>query len=183
MHKNREGLSMTRIRALILAVIGAPVMALAVTTGTASAATAQPFQATFVDIYSQCKPSFPVVFCGDGNVAGVGKATSTVTLESIGRPNPATGCQALTAVRKITLDDVVGSLTLTESGTKCPPSLAAAANAEGPYDLGPYTVSKTYTVTGASGVFAGATSSGTDINRSAGNSQVSVISGTLTTPA
>jgi hypothetical protein len=54
MDKSREGLSMTRIRALILTVIGAPVMALAVTTGTASAtpqsATAQPFHATFVDI-------------------------------------------------------------------------------------------------------------------------------------
>jgi hypothetical protein len=32
------------------------------------------------------------------------------------------------------------------------------------------------------GVFAGAAGSGTDINRSAGNSQVSEISGTLTQP-
>jgi hypothetical protein len=180
MDKNREGLSMTRIRALILAVIGAPVMALAVTTGTASAATTQPFRATFVDIYSQCQPVKPVVFCGDGNVAGVGKATSSVRLTSF---HPGTPCSALTAVRTITLDDGRhSSLTLTESGTLCPTS--AANNGQGPQmpKTRPYTVDKNYTVTSGTGVFADAIGgSGTDINRSAGNSQVSVISGTLTT--
>jgi hypothetical protein len=37
-----------------------------------------------------------------------------------------------------------------------------------------------FTIAGGTGIFAGATGSGTDVNRSAGNSQVSVISGTIT---
>jgi hypothetical protein len=62
-----------------------------------------------------------------------------------------------------------------ETGTKCGPSAEAFQNAQGV----PYTVSKTYTITGGTGVFAGASGSGSDINRSAGNSQVSVISGSI----
>jgi len=147
--------------------------------GTASAASASAasgrFQATFVDIYSSCPTNPPsVVFCGPGSIAGYGNATSTVTLTSIA-PLPGTDCLQLTAVRTIALDDGNGSLTLDETGTLCPPS-AAATNAVG----GPYTVSKTFVVAGGTGVFAGATGGGSDINRSAGNSQVSVISGTLT---
>ncbi len=43
-------------------------------------------------------------------------------------------------------------------------------------------MAKNYVISSGSGVFAGASGSGTDINRSAGNSQVSVLSGTLTMP-
>jgi hypothetical protein len=84
-------------------------------------------------------------------------------------------CRALTAVRTITLDNASGSLTLAETGTICPPS-QAASGAQG----SPFTVDKSYTVASGTGVFAGAAGSGTDINRSAGNTQVSVISGTIT---
>ena len=141
----------------------------------ASAAASRPFHATLVDIYSSCPTNPPsIVFCGPGTIAGYGAATSTATLTSIA-PLPGTDCLKLTAVRTITLDNGQGSLTLDESGTLCPPS-AAASNAVG----GPYRVSKTYVVAGGTGVFAGATGSGSDINRSAGNSQVSAISGTLT---
>jgi hypothetical protein len=142
----------------------------------ASAATTQNFQATFVDIYSQC-PTHPptLVFCGDGTVAGLGQASSTASLTGPLVPIPGTDCVALTAVRTITLAGG-DSLTLTESGTKCPPSESAGQNAQGD----PYTVAKMFTIAGGTGIFAGATGSGTDVNRSAGNSQVSVISGTIT---
>jgi hypothetical protein len=147
-------------------------------TATAASASSapQPLQATFVDIYSSCPISPPsIVFCGNGTIAQFGGAESTVTLTSIA-PIPGSDCLTLTAVRTIKLDEGNGSLTMDESGTLCPPS-DAASNAKG----GPYTVAKTYTIVGGTGVFDGAYGTGTDINRSAGNSQVSVISGTITT--
>ena len=145
---------------------------------TGSASTSQRFQATFVDIYSQCPISPPaVVFCGDGTVTGSGKASSTAHLTGPLVPIPGTDCDALTAVRNITLADG-DSLTLAETGTKCPPSGPAGQHGRGD----PYTVAKNYTVAGGTGIFAGATGSGTDVNRSAGNSQVSVLSGTITLP-
>lgn len=145
--------------------------------GSASASANSRFQATFVDIYSQCPTSPPVVFCGDGNIAGVGGATSMVTLTGIA-PIPGSDCLQLSAVRTITLDSGTGSLTLDETGTRCPPSAPAGSNAVG----GPFTVAKTYDIASGTGVFSGATGNGTDINRSAGNSQVSVVSGTLDEP-
>ena len=141
-----------------------------------TAATTGSFQATFVDIYSQCPIHPPtLVFCGDGTVAGLGQASSTASLTGPLVPIPGTDCLALTAVRTLTLADG-DSLTLSESGTKCPPSDSAGQNAQGR----PYTVAKMFTIIGGTGIFAGATGSGTDVNRSAGNSQVSVISGTIT---
>jgi hypothetical protein len=160
-----------RRTALILCLAALP---LGLATAT-SAATAN-FEATFTQIYSTSTCHFPTVFCGSGTVAGVGPATSTVLLISIG-PIPGSDCRALTAVRTITLDEGSGSLTLAETGTICPPN-DAASGAQG----NPYTVHKSYTIASGTGVFAGAAGGGTDINRSAGNSQVSVISGTLTLP-
>jgi hypothetical protein len=90
-------------------------------------------------------------------------------------PISGTDCLAIKAVRTITLADGSGSLTL-ENGTLCPPSEAAGDNAAG----NPYIVAKTYVITSGTGVFAGASGSGSDINRSAGNSQVSDISGSIT---
>lgn len=146
--------------------------------GAGTAASPERLQATFVDIYSQCPISPPtLVFCGDGTVAGFGAASSTASLTALPAPIPGTDCLSIHAVRTITLTDGSGGLVLAETGTLCPPS-AAAGSAAG----GPYTVAKTYTVSSGTGVFAGATGAGSDINRSAGNSQVSVISGTLQLP-
>jgi hypothetical protein len=158
------------LRSTLIACVLAVSLAFA---ATASASTTN-FQATFVQIYSTSTCHFPTVFCGSGTIAGYGAATSASLLTSIA-PIPGTDCRSLTAVRTITLDDGSGSLALAESGTVCPPD-ANANTATG----GAFTVDKTYTVTSGTGVFAGATGSGSDINRSAGNSQVSVISGTIT---
>lgn len=162
------------VRLLVLTAVLVPAAILA---AGSSAATPPQFHATFVDIYSHCPTNPPtLVFCGDGNVAGVGRASSTVGLTAPPAPIPGTDCLAISAIRTITLADGSGSLTLTENGTLCPPSEAAGNNAAG----GPYTVAKTYVVTSGTGVFAGASGSGSDINRSAGNSQVSDISGSIT---
>lgn len=163
---------MRRYTALLLLVGALAALAFA---GAGTAASSESLQATFVDIYSQCPTSPPtLVFCGDGTVAGYGHASSTASLTAPPAPIPSTDCLAIHAVRTITLTDGSGSLLLVENGTLCPPSLAAG-NAAG----GPYTVAKTYTIASGTGVFAGASGSGSDTNRSAGNSQVSVISGTL----
>lgn len=140
-----------------------------------TAASSESLQATFVDIYSQCPTSPPtLVFCGDGTVVGYGPAFSTASLTAPPTPIPGTDCLDIHAVRTITLTDGSGSLLLAETGTLCPPSSDAGSAAGGPY-----TVAKAYTIAGGTGVFAGATGSGSDVNRSAGNAQVSVISGTL----
>lgn len=146
-----------------------------VITSAGTAAAPQRLQATFVDIYSQCPTSPPtLVFCGDGTIAGYGDAYSTASLTAPPTPIPGTDCLEIHAVRTITLSDGSGGLLLAETGTLCPPSLDAVSAAGGPF-----TVAKSYTIAGGTGVFAGATGTGSDVNRSAGNSQVSVISGTL----
>jgi hypothetical protein len=160
-----------------LVVVAAALLPAASLAAGSAAATSASFQATFVDVYSQCPTNPPtLVFCGDGTVAGYDAASSTVGLTAPPAPIPGTDCLAISAVRTITLADGSGSLTLAESGTLCPPSEAAGDNAAG----SPFTVAKTYTITGGTGVFAGASGSGSDVNRSAGNSQVSVLSGPIT---
>jgi hypothetical protein len=170
-HQPATGRNTMRRTAVIFCLAALPLgFATAASAGTAN------FEATFAQIYSASTCRFPTVFCGSGTVAGFGSATSTVLLTSIA-PVPGSDCRALTAVRTISLDNGSGSLSLAETGTICPPN-PAASGAQG----NPFTVDKNFTIAGGTGVFAGAAGSGTDINRSAGNSQVSEISGTLTQP-
>jgi hypothetical protein len=169
-HQPAIGRNNMRRAAVILCLVALPLgFATAASAGTAN------FEATFTQIYSTSTCQFPTVFCGSGTVAGFGPATSTVLLTSIA-PIPGSDCLALTATRTITLGNGSGSLTLAEHGTICPRTAAASAQGS------PFTVDKSYTIASGTGVFAGAAGAGTDINRSAGNSQVSVISGTLTQP-
>jgi hypothetical protein len=164
---------MTRRLATLVAAL-----ALSAASATSVAAATPPFQATFYQIYSQCPNNPPtLVFCGEGTVVGYGPATSTAGLTGPLTPIVGTDCFTVHARRTITMDDGSGTLTLAELGTKCPPS--AQANVGGG---DPYTVAKTYTVSAGTGVFAGATGAGTDVNRSGGDSQVSVLSGTLSLP-
>jgi hypothetical protein len=153
------------------------VMLLAGLGATSVSAATPSFQASFVNIYSQCPTSPPsLVFCGGGTVAGFGRASSTAWLTAPPAPIAGSDCLQIHAVRQITLEDGAGSLTLAEIGTLCPRSGSAS-------DMGsPYTVAKTYTIAGATGVFAGASGAGSDVNRSAGNEQVSVLLGSINLP-
>jgi hypothetical protein len=158
-----------------LAIVLAGLCVVTAVAATGAGAAPGGLQATFVNVYSQCPTTPPtLVFCGPGTVVGFGAAYSTAHLTGPPAPIPGTDCEAIHAIRTITLADG-DTLTLDEAGTLCPPSGYSGQNGQG----GPYTVAKTYTIVGGTGVFAGASGTGSDVNRSAGNSQVSVISGTL----
>ena len=167
----------------LLAIVAAALVALPA--ATAGAGTSTGLRATFVDIYSQC-PTHPptLVFCtSSGTVVGYGAATGDAYLT--GPLVPMGDCFGLSANRTIVLANGAGSLTLTETGTKCPPS-EAANDVQGTGTRGdPYTVDKTITGVkpgSGTGVFAGVCgASGSDVNHSAGNAQASVVSATLTT--
>jgi hypothetical protein len=138
---------------------------------TAGASTTQAFHATFHDVAFQNSCSPPIVFCGSGVAAGFGQATTVVRVTSI-VPIAGSTCVAVAGTREITLEDGTGALVSSFSGVRCP--LGQGGHA--------FRVEFSYTITGGSGVFAGATGSGTGINTTAGNVQVVSLAGTLTLP-
>jgi hypothetical protein len=178
--EQRKEMVMLRRFLLVVVVGGLACMPAA----TAGADASMGLQASFVDVYSQCPTSPPtLVFCTSaGNVVGYGAAAGDAKLTGPPLPIGGSDCVEINALRTITLASGAGSLTLTETGTKCPPS-DAANTVQGTGTQGdPYTVSKTISGASGTGVFAGVCgATGTDVNRSAGNAQVSVLSGTLTT--
>jgi hypothetical protein len=147
--------------------------ALTLVSGIAHASSTTGFhaQAHLVDFQNSCTP--PIVFCGSGTVAGYGRATMIVRA-TINAPIPGTDCFAVSGLRWITLDDGSGSLASSFTGTRCP--LAEGGHA--------FRIKFSYTIdaTASSGVFAGATGSGTGGNTTAGHMQVVSLSGTITLP-
>jgi len=87
-----------------------------------------------------CPPGFDL--CGKGVVQGFGTATTTLVFTGFG-PGP-DGCAVATADRVITLTGDGSTLLLVLVGTICQQKLDG-----------------TYTITGGTGVFAGASGSGT----------------------
>jgi hypothetical protein len=138
---------------------------------TAGAATTQSFHATFHDVAFQNSCSPPIVFCGSGVVGGYGRATTVVRVTSI-VPIAGTSCMAVAGTREITLEEGTGTLASSFSGVRCP--LGEGGHA--------FRIQFSYTIAGGSGVFAGATGSGTGINTTAGNVQVVSLAGTITLP-
>jgi hypothetical protein len=138
---------------------------------TAGAGTPQAFHATFHDVAFQNSCSPPIVFCGSGVVSGYGQATTVVRVTSI-VPISGSACMAVAGTREITLEDGTGTLVASFSGVRCP--LGEGGHA--------FRIEFSYTITGGSGVFAGATGSGTGINTTAGNVQVVSLAGTITLP-
>jgi hypothetical protein len=161
-------------RKLAALVAGAfAVAAFALLPAAAQASTTTGFHAVFHDIGGNgCTP--PIVFCGSGEVSGIG-AASTVVRVTHNVPIPGTPCNDVGVIRSITLADGSGTLVSTFRGTRCP--LGEGGNAfrvDFAWDDDP---------TASSGFFGGATGSGTGVNTTgAGGNQVVTLDGTLTLP-
>jgi hypothetical protein len=121
------------IRVTIVAVLGALVLAWP------AAASTNDFAADVHDNLA-CTAGFD--FCGKGLVHGFGTATTTLVFTGFA-PGPG-DCATATAVRVLTLTSDGSTLVLELAGTICEQKLAG-----------------TFTISGGTGVFAGASGSGT----------------------
>jgi hypothetical protein len=126
-------------------------------------------------------PCLPDTFCGTGTLIGVGKATDTLEFTSF-EPIEGTSCFAITFVETIELANGSGTLVLPSEGTFCFPGNSGNAPVP-PQDYGhPATITASFTVDGASstGIFAGASGSGTKSASIAGDVATIGLSGSVT---
>ena len=165
---------------------GLTAMVVLALSATAQGATTD-FTARFKEFFGKasahaCTGGFFV--CGVGTVAGYGQATSGVEILDFTDFDPSTACGSTTVRRTITLSSGEGSLVLTESGTVCFPgrSFFTPGASSGHSYGNPTRLSLTWAVTSATGVFAGASGTGTDSSGLAGDAGHSSLSGTLTLP-
>ena len=156
--------------------------ALAATAAPASASTTSTFQATFQRHFGASVAPLPcdADICGTGTVAGYGAATESVTITSY-RRIPGTDCFEATATATITLSDG-STLTYEASATRCPVGNSGEAPGSDVSYGNPWSAIGTFTITGGSGVFAGASGSGTVIDYFAGDVEVAELTGTITLP-
>jgi hypothetical protein len=151
-------------------------------TAPADAATTSAFDASFKETFGRAhsKPCEHFL-CGTGTVAGYGAATSVFDITDFA-PIEDTNCADLSAVRTITLVSDGSTLELGEVGTVCfPGNSSLAPGAQNSFG-NPGTIRTTFTVTGGTGAFEGATGSGTDTDMPAGDAGHASLSGTLTLP-
>lgn len=122
--------------------------------------------------------------CGEGLVPGFGPATSTLTITSFTNFDPETACGDTTLLRRITLVSSAGTLELAERGTVCFPGASFfTPGASSGHSYGnPVRLDLTWTVSGGTGVFGGASGSGSDSVKTAGDTGRSNLSGTITLP-
>jgi hypothetical protein len=148
----------------------------------AEAATTSAFKASFKETFGRAhsKPCEHFL-CGTGTVAGYGAATSAFDLTDF-VPIEDTNCADLSAVRTITLVSDGSTLELDEVGTVCFPGNSAFAPGAQKSFGNPGMIETTFTVSDGTGVFEGATGSGTDTDMPAGDAGHASLSGTLTLP-
>jgi hypothetical protein len=155
--------------------------------GTAGAAPAG-LQAVFTVQFPKGHPASnapcdPDAFCGVGYVTGYGEATVTILDETFDEID-GSPCFVVTRVESIDLRDGNGSLVLDSSGTFCRPGGSGDSNA-GPSSYGsPGRFELTYVVDGAdsSGVFAGASGTGSEVMKVDGGIGVWQLAGSLDRP-
>jgi hypothetical protein len=147
----------------------------------AASAQSTSFEATFQEFFGQSKPHpcpAPYFMCGTGAVAGFGAATSTFELLTFDF-NPETRCGDTTFRYTITLSSGAGTLTLAGDGTVCFPGNSTLAPGAAKSFGNPFRLTFMWSVTGATGVFAGASGSGTGTSRGAGESGHTALQGTI----
>jgi hypothetical protein len=122
----------------------------------------------------------PFFFCGrTRDMAGFGPATSTFEILTFDF-DPATACGDTTFRYTITLSSGAGTLTLIGDGTVCFPGNSTFAPGAAKSFGNPFGLTFTWTVTGGTGVFAGASGSGTGASKGAGESGHTALSGAIT---
>ena len=147
----------------------------------AGAATTSAFKASFKETFGRAHSKQPCehFLCGAGTVTGYGAATSTFDITDFA-PIGDTNCADLSAVRTITLVSGPSTLELDEVGTVCFPGNSTFAPGAQKSFGNPGKIQTTFTVSGGTGVFAGATGSGTARDMPAGDEGHASLSGTLT---
>jgi hypothetical protein len=164
--------------------------ALAVVTSTFTALGAAPaaavqtvsFEARFQEFFGRSVPhpcAPPAFFCGIGEVEGFGTATSTFEILSFDF-DPETSCAETTFRYTIMLSSGAGTLVLTENGLVCFPGNSTLAPGAQKSFGNPFRLTATWTVTGGTGVFAGASGNGSSETKTAGESGHTALSGTIT---
>jgi hypothetical protein len=173
-----KGESMRKLVALTVLAFG-----FAITSG-ATAATALTGQFTVHfgrGVGTSNAPCAPDTFCGAGTLVGFGQATDTVEFTSF-EPIEGTACFETTFIETVELANGTGTLVLASEGTFCTPGASGDAPTS-PQGYGhPATLTATFTVDGASstGIFAGASGSGTKSGRFAGDVAAIKLAGAVT---
>ena len=119
--------------------------------------------------------------CGTGTVQGFGAATSEYDITGF-EPIEGTSCADLTAVRVITLVGDGSTLTLDDTGVVCFPGASNTTPGSLVSFGNPGRFDGTFEVSGGTGVFEGASGSGTSLFRAAGDSGHASIDGTISLP-
>lgn len=146
---------------------------LAFTSGLATAATQLRGQFTVHfgrGVGTSNAPCAPDTFCGNGTLVGFGPATDAVEFTSF-EPIEGTSCFAITFIETIELANGTGTVVLPSKGTFCSPGASGEAPTS-PQGYGhPATITATFTVDGGSstGIFSGASGSGTKSGSTAGD--------------
>lgn len=139
------------------------------------------FEAEFTETFGRAasKPCQHFL-CGEGVVQGFGEATSTLDITRF-EPIEGTNCADLTMARRITL--AAGStLDLVEEGIVCFPGSSFFAPGAQKSFGNPGEFEGTYTIRRGSGLFKGASGTGSSAFTAAGDAGHSTLSGTITLP-
>ena len=144
----------------------------------AAQAQTQPFSASFKGNQRLKEPACATgLLCGSGSISGFGDATYSALPVSLG---PVAGsCQALTALVFIDLSNGQGSLTLLADGEVCYPGKSNDTPGSQHSFGNPARIDATYEVTDGTGVFEGASGSGSATLRTAGAQNKLSLSGVL----
>lgn len=123
----------------------------------------------------------PGLDCGRARIDGFGAATRSLALTGF-TPGVPAGCNSVTALEHMVLNDGSGTLDLALDAALCNPGASAAAPHSPRSQGDPFKATGTFTVIGGTGVFAAASGNGTLRSVGAGDAIVIHYSGTLTLP-
>jgi hypothetical protein len=168
----RRAASIVGIGGALLVVLASP----------GSALTVQPLHAEFNETFGRAAPRPCEHFlCGAGTVQGFGGATSVFDITNF-EPIEDTNCADLGGVRVITLVGDGSTLTLDEEGVVCFPGSSFFTHGSQVSFGNPARYEGTFEVSDGSGVFVGASGSGIDRFRNAGDSGHATLGGSISLP-